>query len=148
MRPGILLTLTLISFTGSGSEVCAQDAIDLDGETQRHVVVDREPGQYLGHPSTLLLEDGRTMLCVYLKGHGRGAIVYKRSTDGGLTWSRRLPTPVNWATSLETPTPTKRTAALRVFPETTGWLCCSAVTDRCGYAPALDRTGKRHPRTV
>lgn len=78
--------------------------IDLAGETQRQVIVDREPGQYLGHPSTVLLEDGRTILCVYPKGHGKGGIVLKRSTDGGLTWSDRLPVPENWATSLETPT--------------------------------------------
>jgi BNR repeat-like domain len=78
--------------------------IDLAGETERQVVVDREVGQYLGHPSTCLLEDGKTMLCVYPKGHGRGAIVYKRSSDGGLTWSERLPTPKSWETSLEVPT--------------------------------------------
>lgn len=69
-----------------------------------HVIVDREPGQYLGHPTTVLLEDGKTILCVYPKGHGKGPIQMKRSTDGGLTWSERLPTPANWATSLETPT--------------------------------------------
>ncbi len=78
--------------------------LDLAGETNRQVIVDREPGQYLGHPSTVLLEDGRTILCVYPKGHGKGAIVLKRSPDGGLTWSERLPVPDNWATSLETPT--------------------------------------------
>ncbi len=78
--------------------------IDLASDANRQVVVDREEGQYLGHPTTCLLEDGRTILCVYPKGHGRGAIVYKRSDDGGLTWSERLPTPENWATSLETPT--------------------------------------------
>ena len=78
--------------------------IDLAGETARQVVVDREPGQYLGHPTTVLLEDGRTMLCVYPKGHGRGAIVMKRSDDGGLTWSGRLPVPASWATSREVPT--------------------------------------------
>jgi hypothetical protein len=78
--------------------------VDLDGQQARQVVVDREPGQYLGHPSTVLLEDQRTMLVVYPKGHGRGAIVLKRSTDGGRTWSERLPTPSSWTTSLETPT--------------------------------------------
>ena len=78
--------------------------IDLAGEKQRQVIVDREAGQYIGHPTTVLLEDGRTILCVYPKGHGKGAIVYKRSTDGGLTWSERLPTPESWATSKETPT--------------------------------------------
>lgn len=78
--------------------------IDLAPERDRQVVVDCEPGQYLGHPTTCLLEDGRTILCVYPKGHGRGAIVYKRSPDGGLTWSDRLAVPESWATSKETPT--------------------------------------------
>ena len=78
--------------------------IDLDDQAYRQVVVDHEPGQYLGHPTTCLLEDGKTMLCVYPKGHGRGSIVYKRSDDGGLTWSDRLPTPANWSTSKEVPT--------------------------------------------
>jgi hypothetical protein len=77
--------------------------IDLAGEKARQTVVDREDGQYLGHPSTVLLEDGKTILCVYPKGHGRGALVYKRSTDGGLSWSERLPVPGSWATSKETP---------------------------------------------
>jgi len=79
-------------------------AIDLASETQRQVLVDREEKQYLGHVTTVLLEDGKTILAVYPKGHGRGAIVYKRSTDGGLTWSDRLPTPKSWETSLEVPT--------------------------------------------
>jgi hypothetical protein len=78
--------------------------VDLAGETHRQVVVDREPGQYLGHPTTVLLQDGKTILCVYPKGHGKGAILYKRSEDGGRTWSARLPTPASWETSLETPT--------------------------------------------
>ncbi len=78
--------------------------IDLANEAHRRVIVDREEGQYLGHPTTVLLEDDRTMICVYPKGHGRGAIVMKRSEDAGLTWSERLPTPENWATSQEVPT--------------------------------------------
>lgn len=78
--------------------------IEMNDQKERQVLVDREKGQYLGHPTTLLLEDGKTILCVYPKGHGRGAILYKRSEDGGKTWSDRLPTPKNWETSLETPT--------------------------------------------
>lgn len=54
--------------------------------------------------STLLLEDQRTILATYPRGHGKGPIVLKKSTNGGLTWSGRLPVPENWATSLETPT--------------------------------------------
>ncbi len=78
--------------------------IDISGEKERQVIVDRESGQYLGHPTTVLLEDQKTMLTVYPKGHGRGSIVYKRSKDAGLTWSERLPTPKSWETSLEVPT--------------------------------------------
>lgn len=78
--------------------------IDLAGDATRQTVIDRETGQYLGHPTTVLLEDGRTLIIVYPKGHGRGAIVMKKSVDGGKTWSERLPTPENWKTSLETPT--------------------------------------------
>ena len=78
--------------------------IDLSKQSHRQIIVDREKGQYLGHPSTVLLEDNKTMLVVYPKGHGRGGIVYKRSNDGGLTWSSRLPTPKNWETSKEVPT--------------------------------------------
>lgn len=78
--------------------------VDISADTTRQVIVDREAGQYLGHPTTVLLEDHKTMLIVYPKGHGRGAIVYKRSADAGLTWSERLPVPENWATSLEVPT--------------------------------------------
>ncbi len=78
--------------------------IDLASDTARQIIIDKEPGQYLGHPTTVLLEDNKTMIVVYPKGHGRGAIVMKRSTDGGLTWSERLPTPESWATSKEVPT--------------------------------------------
>lgn len=78
--------------------------IDLDDRTDIQVVVDREKGVYLGHPTTVLLEDGKTILTVYPKGHGKGAIVYKRSEDGGRTWSDRLPVPENWSTSKEVPT--------------------------------------------
>jgi hypothetical protein len=93
-----------LSLLGSTTRADEFPWIDLDGDSHRQVIVDRQPGQYLGHPTTLLLEDGKTILCVYPQGHGKGPIVYKRSTDGGKTWSERLPTPTSWTTSKETPT--------------------------------------------
>jgi len=97
-----LLAPAALACRGAGDEPLRW--VDWAGETHRQVEVDREPGQYLGHPTTVLLSDERSILTVYPKGHGAGAIVMKRSEDGGLTWSERLPTPASWATSMETPT--------------------------------------------
>lgn len=102
-------TILLVALAGMNAFATEQNetyptTLDLDAQVEWQTVVDREAGQYLGHVTTCLLEDGKTMLCVYPKGHGRGAIVYKRSTDGGLTWSDRLPTPASWETSKEVPT--------------------------------------------
>ena len=95
-EPAYLAVLSLLAST-------TIPQIDLADDHYRQVTIDREVGQYLGHPTTVLLDDGKTILCVYPKGHGRGEIVLKRSEDGGKTWSDRLPTPDSWATSKETP---------------------------------------------
>ena len=78
--------------------------LDLAGDAFRQYVVDREAGQYLGHPTTVLLDDGQTIIAVYPKSHGRGPVMLKKSYDGGKTWTDRLPVPASWATSLEVPT--------------------------------------------
>ena len=57
--------------------------LHLSAQKYRQVIVDREKGQYLGHPTTVLFGDGKTMLIVYPKGHRKEGIVYKRSTYGG-----------------------------------------------------------------
>ncbi len=78
--------------------------LDISKDTSRQTIVDFEKGLYLGHPTTVLLEDGKTIIIVYPKNHGNGQIVLKKSTDGGLTWSERFPVPDSWSTSLEVPT--------------------------------------------
>jgi hypothetical protein len=102
----VFLICSLISFSQEKpvKPYLSIPVIDLDKETSRQVIVDREEGQYLGHTTTALLDDGKTILIVYPKGHGRGEIIYKKSFDGGLTWSDRLPVPDSWKTSKEVPT--------------------------------------------
>lgn len=77
---------------------------DLNADTSRQIIVDKEDGQYLGHVTTVLLEDNKTIIAVYPKGHGRGGIIQKMSFDGGLTWSERMPLPESFETSMEVPT--------------------------------------------
>lgn len=79
-------------------------AIDLSDETERHVIVAQGTStSYKGHPTTLLMPDGKTMFCVYPLGHGGPNAVLRRSEDGGLTWSESLDVPENWRQSNNCP---------------------------------------------
>lgn len=70
----------------------------------QEIIIDREAGQYLGHPDTVLLNDDQTILTVYPKGHGIGEAILNKSTDRGYSWEgRRIPNET-WKTSCETPT--------------------------------------------
>ncbi|MCB1208602.1 MAG: FAD-dependent oxidoreductase, partial [Verrucomicrobiales bacterium] len=71
--------------------------IDLSQDTSRQVIVAQGTEEvYQGHPTTLLLPDGKTIFCVWTHGHGGTCGPMKRSDDGGRTWSDLLPVPENW----------------------------------------------------
>lgn len=71
--------------------------VDLSQDTARHVIVSQGTAEvYEGHPTTLLMPDGKTMFCVWTHGHGGTAGPIKRSANGGKTWSEELAVPENW----------------------------------------------------
>ena len=77
--------------------------VDLSSETERHVVIAQGTDSvYQGHPTSLLMPDGRTMFVVWSINHGGPAGPMARSDDGGLTWLRiddRLPESYSRATN-------------------------------------------------
>jgi len=77
---------------------------DLAHDTARQVVVAAgTPEVYQGHPTTVLLPDGRTIYCAWTINHGGPCGPLKRSDDGGLTWSDLLPVPENWSATRNCP---------------------------------------------
>lgn len=62
---------------------------DISGETERHVVIAAgTPEIYQGHPTSLLMPDGKTIFCVWCINHGGFAGPMARSDDGGKNWVR------------------------------------------------------------
>ena len=71
--------------------------VDISGWADHQVVVAQGTETlYNGHPTTVLLADGKTMLCVWSEGHGGYARFIGRSEDGGKTWTSTR-TPEGWA---------------------------------------------------
>ena len=92
------LPLLLAAITAASAQIYPVKTVDLSGDVTRQVVVAAGTADlYQGHPTTVLLPDGKTMFCVWTIGHGGPCGPLKRSADGGRTWSPLLPVPENWS---------------------------------------------------
>lgn len=60
--------------------------------------------RYLGQPDMVMLDDNKTLVTAYPKGHGKGPLILKISYDAGETWTEKTNTPTSWEGSQETPT--------------------------------------------
>ena len=73
---------------------CAQEKpdlplVDLSADKARQVVIGAGTAEtYQGHPTTVLLPDGKTIFAVWCINHGGAAGPMARSDDGGVTWTR------------------------------------------------------------
>lgn len=105
MLPLVIFTAGACHTTVQTSAADSLATIDLAADTARHVIVAQgTPEVYQGHPTTVLLADGKTMYSVWTYNHGGVCGPMKRSDDGGLSWSELLEVPENWATVYNCPT--------------------------------------------
>lgn len=78
--------------------------VDLSDKPEQHhtIVAQGTEQHWQGHPSTVLMPDGKTIFCVWQgrrdgsRAHGAPAGYLKRSDDGGMTWTEELDVPANW----------------------------------------------------
>jgi hypothetical protein len=92
------LRFALAAFTAAplfAADVPDLPSVDLSGDAARQVIVAAGTDTvYQGHPTTLLMPDGKTIFAVWCINHGGAAGPMARSDDGGRTWTRlddRLP---------------------------------------------------------
>ena len=63
--------------------------VDISQDAHRRVIIAQGTKElYQGHPTTLLMPDGKTMFAVWSVGHGGPAGPMACSGDGGLSWTR------------------------------------------------------------
>jgi hypothetical protein len=103
MQPRLIFPLSAF-FAVALLKGASLPVVDLSSDAGRQVVVAQgTESVYQGHPTTLLLPDGKSLLAVWTLGHGGTCGPMKRSDDGGRSWSDLLPTPPNWTAARNCP---------------------------------------------
>ncbi|MEI8245712.1 MAG: sialidase family protein [Lentisphaerota bacterium] len=109
---------------------------DLSGAAAAQTVIAAGNESYQGHPTTALLSDGRTVICVWTIGHGGPCGPMKKSANRGRTWSKLLPVPAEWSKFVNCPCIWRRPAigmpdrlVVYVQEEITRKMFCSVSED-------------------
>ncbi|MDR2438851.1 MAG: glycoside hydrolase [Planctomycetaceae bacterium] len=85
----LILFIVLSFVTVFAEEKPNLPLIDISGDVERQVVIAAgTPEVYQGHPTSLLMPDGKTIFAVWSINHGGPAGPMARSNDGGKTWTR------------------------------------------------------------
>jgi len=88
MRP-LLPALLCLAALVAAQEKPDLPAVDLSGQKERQVVIGAgTESVYQGHPTTLLMPNGRTIFSAWCINHGGSAGPMARSDDGGKSWTR------------------------------------------------------------
>jgi hypothetical protein len=79
MQPRIFPPFVLFCVVGGYLQAEPFPVVDLSQDTARQVIISQGTERvYQGHPTTLLLPDGKTMFCVWTHGHGGTGMVARR----------------------------------------------------------------------
>ena len=98
MKNVIITCLLLLQFMQLSAQQYRSNMpwIDLsENHAIQTVISQGTPLVYNGHPTTLLLEDQKTILCVWSSGHGGKASYMGISNNAGLSWNVQE-TPADW----------------------------------------------------
>lgn len=70
--------------------------IDLSSDTAKHsILAEGSVDLYNGHPTTIMLDDNKTIFCTWSFNHGGKAGPMAKSEDAGVTWEM-MKTPTDW----------------------------------------------------
>lgn len=98
----ILGVIGAVPLFAQGS-LCNLPVLDLSSDTARHQVIARGTKElYNGHPTTVMLDDNKTIFCTWSYNHGGKAGLLAKSTDAGLSW-QMMDTPKDWETTSNCP---------------------------------------------
>lgn len=77
--------------------------VDLSKDKTRHTVIARgTESLYNGHPTTVMLDDNKTIYCSWSYDHGGKLGFLSVSKDTGITWNK-IPVPDDWETARNCP---------------------------------------------